>query len=171
MAFTYIKIASVTVSASTAAAMEFTSIPADYTDLVVKFSARFTVGGILNNILVTFNNNASNYSERLLYGEGSGTPTSSNRSGSDFQWVYGNASSSTASTFSSGEMYIPNYASSNNKSVSSDSVTENNATANIMAITAGLWADSAAITSIKLNNNGGSFVQHSTATLYGIKKD
>jgi hypothetical protein len=40
--------------------------------------------------------------------------------------------SGTSNTFSSTEIYIPNYTSSNNKSVSVDSVTENNATGNIM---------------------------------------
>jgi hypothetical protein len=78
----------------------------------------------------------------------------------------------TASTFSNGEFYIPNYASANNKSVSFDSVTENNkATDQILALNAGLWADSAAITSIKLEVNGGTYniSQYSSATLYGIK--
>jgi len=34
---------------------------------------------------------------------------------------------------------------------------------------AGLWSQTAAITAISLNDQNGSFIQHSTATLYGIK--
>jgi hypothetical protein len=78
-------------------------------------------------------------------------------------------STSTASTFSNAELYIPNYAGSNNKSSSVDGVSENNATASNMALTANLWSDTAAITSIKLTPaGGGNFVQYSTAYLYGI---
>ncbi len=73
-------------------------------------------------------------------------------------------------TFANGEIYIPNYTASVNKSVSIDSVTENNATSAIAALDAGLWANTAAITSINLNGNNGNFVQYSTAYLYGIVK-
>jgi hypothetical protein len=82
-----------------------------------------------------------------------------------------NANSSTASTFGNFQMYIPNYAGSSNKSVSIDAVTENNATAAEANLVAGLWSSTAAITSITLYNYGSvtNFMQHSTATLYGIK--
>ena len=74
----------------------------------------------------------------------------------------------TASTFGNAEIYIPNYASSNNKSVSADFVSETNAADAIFGLTAGLWANTSAITSIKLTP-AAAFAQYSTATLYGIK--
>ena len=61
-----------------------------------------------------------------------------------------------------------NYTSSNNKSISIDNVTETNATNNEMAIIAGLWSNTAAITSIKLTPDSGSFATNSTFTLYGV---
>jgi hypothetical protein len=76
-------------------------------------------------------------------------------------------SSATASTFGSGLIYIPNYAGSTNKSYLTDWVTENNATAAYAGFTAGLLSNTAAITDVTLT---GSFVQYSTATLYGISK-
>jgi hypothetical protein len=75
----------------------------------------------------------------------------------------------TASVFSSGEMCIPNYTGSSYKSFSTDSVQENNATLSRLVLVAGLWSDTAAVTSITLTAAAGLFVQYSSATLYGIK--
>jgi hypothetical protein len=49
-------------------------------------------------------------------------------------------------------------------------VTEDNATLAWAYLSAALWSNSAAITSVKLIPNAGTFVQYSTATLYGINK-
>ena len=85
--------------------------------------------------------------------------------------VYGfmNPSDFTSSVFSAGEFYIPNYTLANNKSYFSDSANETNATGANMVLYAGLWSDTAAVTSIKLVPYSGSFVQYSEATLFGIK--
>jgi hypothetical protein len=72
----------------------------------------------------------------------------------------------TASSFSSGEIYIPNYAGSTNKSYSIDSVTEQNATGALAELIAGLWSQTAAITQITLSSS--NFQQYSTAYLYGV---
>ena len=101
-----------------------------------------------------------------MYGTGA---AASSTSGSTRYFAFVPGASATASTFGNVEYYIPNYAGSNNKSVSVDHVTENNATAAIAALTAGLWSDSAAITSVKITPGSGTFAQHSSATLYGIK--
>jgi hypothetical protein len=80
-------------------------------------------------------------------------------------------SSATASTFASADIYIPNYTSSDYKSISIDTVTEKNATDAYMRLTAGLWSNTAAITSIGLNcSASGNFVQYSTFYLYGVAK-
>jgi hypothetical protein len=74
----------------------------------------------------------------------------------------------TANTFSSVEIYIPNYASSKAKSFSFDSVTENNATTALAMLGASFWSGTGAITNILVEQQGGSFSQYTTATLYGI---
>ena len=79
----------------------------------------------------------------------------------------------TSNTFSNTEMYIPNYTSSNNKSVLIDGVTENNATTAYAYLFTGVWSNTAPISSIRFRFSGGGggvFAQHSTATLYGIRK-
>ena len=168
MANTYEAIATVTVGSGGAATINFTSIPATYTDLLLKVSVRNTASALDRNMPITFNSSSTGYSERLLYGNGS-SALSINRASSDLGYLYTNAANSTSNTFNNFELYIPNYAGSNYKSTSADYVLENNATAATTGLHAGLWSNSAAITSITISADGFSLVQYSTATLYGIK--
>lgn len=162
-----VAIQTVTVGAGGAATIEFTSIPQTYTDLVVKLSARSTSANTFENYILTFNGSSqTGMSGRHLYGTGSaaGSGTYSSGDGSIFS-VPANV---TASTFGNLEMYIPNYTSANNKSISIDNVSENNATAGQQNLQASLWSNSAAITSIRFALSGGNYAQYSTATLYGV---
>jgi hypothetical protein len=166
MATTYTLISSVTVGSGGAANIEFTSIPATYTDLVVKLSGRNSNSGD-DRFEIQFNNLSTNLSQRRLYGTGS-TANSDAPAGA-IQPTGISQDAYTANTFGNTDIYIPNYASSNNKSLSVDAVTENNATTAYQMLVAGLWSASAAITSIKLiPMSSGNFKQYSTAYLYGI---
>ncbi|NDB61455.1 hypothetical protein EB001_23900 [bacterium] len=166
MANTYTLIASSTVGSGGTATISFGSIPSTYTDLKLVYSARNTVSGTQEFIKVTFNSNTSSYTLKSLQGDGNAASSNS----WSFQWIgYAVGSTATASTFSNGEIYIPNYLSSNNKSFSSDNVAENNTTSAQSIMAANLWSNTAAITSIDLTMQGGyNFVQYSTAYLYGI---
>lgn len=166
MANTYEAIATVTVGSGGAANITFSSIPATYTDLVVKISARTTA---TNGSYITmgFNGSTSSFSNRTLYGSGGsvGSFTVPTRFGG-----YINNSGTTANTFSNTEIYIPNYTSANNKSFSDDGASETNGTAAELSLSAGLWSNTSAITSIELGvGDAGNFAEYSTATLYGIK--
>lgn len=162
---TLVKIQTVTVGSGGASSIDFTSIPQTYTDLVIVHSLRFNTSNI--NLKIEYNGSTSSYTRRQLVGDGS---AASSYSGSDGFIGYVNASTYTANAFASGSIYIPNYTSSNYKSASGDTVSENNATTGIQSMTAHLWSNTAAITSIKLSDLSGaaSFVQYSTATLYGV---
>jgi hypothetical protein len=171
MANTYVAIATVEVGSGGAANIEFTSIPGTYTDLVIKFSIRDSRDSQGPGYLhLKFNDNTSSYSSRFLNtGTDDGSVTTQSRT-DDYASFAINTDFSTANTFGNGELYIPNYASSNNKSVSIDSVSETNHAFNaaVRNITAFLWSNSAAITKITLYGDS-NFKQYSTATLYGIK--
>lgn len=170
MAVTYKKIASVTVGSGGATAIEFTSIPATYTDLIMFLSVRLNVNDA--SMYMRFNGSTSGYSGRYLIGDGSSASSGSWSASAADNFVYAVRSTYTASTFTNTLIYIPNYGSSNNKSYSTDQVTENNSTTSLQILTAGLWANSAAISSIKFFYTGtaNDLVQYSTATLYGISK-
>jgi len=171
MANTYVQIGStVTVSTATAS-IAFSSIPATYTDLVVKMSARSSTGAnAWDDVYVAINGSSSNFTSRVLYGTGSAAG-SANFATSIAQVAEGN--SGTASTFGNTEIYFPNYAGSTYaKSFSADSVSENNATSSLAQLGAGLYnpGTQAAITSLTFTwLSAGNFVTYSTASLYGIK--
>ena len=168
MGNTYTLIASSTVGSGGAANIDFTSIPSTYTDLLVKVSAR-TVDTVSDSdpLVIRLNGATTNLSARALYGTGSAAASLTRASNSNTAWT--DTSLNTASTFGSAEWYLPNYAGSTNKSISLDSVQENNATAAIAAISAILWSNTAAINQITiLSGNGYNLAQYSTAYLYGI---
>ena len=169
MATTYTLISSVTVGSGGAANIEFTSIPATYTDLNVVFSIRCARSAVSEPLMMRFNSNTSNYSLRRLNADGSSV--SSDSVSGETGMIVGdiNGDTSTSNTFGNGSIYIPNYAGSNNKSVSTDVVVENNATLSSQYLLAGLWSDSSVITTIRLySRNSHNFLQYSSAYLYGI---
>jgi hypothetical protein len=161
---TFTKIASVTVGSGGATSIDFTSIPSTFTDLCLKISVRSNQANNANTLSITFNGSSANFTSRLIEGSGSSAVSFSSINN------IGNAqgTSSTSNTFSSVDLYIPNYAGSTNKSFSADGVTENNGTTAYATLAAGLWSQTAAITSVSITIT--SFVQYSTATLYGISK-
>ena len=162
-------IETVTVGSGGAASIEFMAIgdiPATFTDLKIVVSLRSDYSGGDEGALIGFNGSTSNLSYRRLYA----VPSVGSSSGSTGLFGLTPANSVTANTFSSAEIYIPNYRSSANKSYSATNVTENNGSTAFIDLVAGLWSQTAAITSIKLSldRGGNKFVEHSTATLYGI---
>lgn len=162
------KIATITVGAGGAATIDFTSIPGNYTDLVLLLSARTTAtrAGSGTAATIKLNGVATNQTRRMLYADGA-TPASFN----DTQLaVYVDPSDATANTFGSATIWLPNYAGSGVKSVQIDATNENNTTTADSEILAGLWNSTAAINQITLTPFAGNFAQYSTATLYGVTK-
>lgn len=169
MAITYKAISTVTVTASGGAAdIQFTSIPATETDLLILLSLRSARADTDDTIRLDFNSFAgTNLQSRRIEGNGSTVSASADGSFISFRTL---AANHTASTFGNVSIYIANYAGSTNKSVSIDNVTENNATTAWASLNAGLWSSSSAISAIKIYSaNSANLAQYTTATLYGIK--
>jgi hypothetical protein len=165
MAENYILLERTELNAS-AASVTFANIPqTGYTDLKIVASSRETSSGGVGQVMyISFNGSTASFSGRYLQGDGS---TASSGSLARFAGL-STDSSATANTFANSEIYIPNYTSANNKSFSGDTVSENNATLAPSELLAGLWSNTAAITSITLTPTAGSFVANSTFSLYGI---
>lgn len=169
MANTFELISAVTVGSGGTANIEFTSIPSTYTDLVIDFSGRSVKSANFEDVKIQFNSSTTGYSDRYLLGNGSAASSGSGASTGIYNLIIP-AANATASTFSNSLVYIPNYAGSNNKSVSIDVATENNATLSYLNLVAGLWSNSSAITSIKIvPDTANNLAQYSTAYLYGVK--
>lgn len=162
---TMIQIATQTLG-STTTAVTFSSIPSTYTDLMFLVNGRSArtndVGG--SDGKLEFNGVTTSYSSRMLLQQGgafSGT--------SSTIFYFTNSNNATASTYSNLRVYVPNYLSSNYKTVGLESVDENNGSTAYFSTTAGLWSNTAAITSATFTDNNGGFLSGSTFYLYGIK--
>lgn len=168
MANTYVAIASSTVGSTAVSTITFSDIPQTYTDLFILCSLRTDRGAAVADApWVKFNGSATSPTNNRFFGSGTTVTSDTNA------WTLANATSSTSNTFANNSFYIPNYTGSTNKSFSIDSAVENNAVEAYASLQAGLWSSTAAITSIEFNLavTGRNFVQYSSITLYGIKKD
>ena len=165
----YNLIATTTVGSGGASAITFTSIPATYTDLLVVLSLRTDTTS--DQFYVTLNSSTFgsglNNGNKILYGSGASAASNNGAAYLGFP----SASNYTASVFGNASIYIPNYTGSTNKSVSTDSVAENNAATAYANFSASIFNIAVAITivSIETTGTGTKFVQYSSASLYGIK--
>ena len=159
-----------TVGSAGATSITFSNIPQTFTDLKVVVSGRTDYANSSDEVYLKLNgSSASIYSWKMLYGTGSAAASASDSAeGYGIAGVQIDGSTATASVFSNGEIYIPNYTSANYKSISMEHCPETNATAINMKMVAGLWSSTAAITSLSLSGGTGNFVQYSTFSLYGI---
>ena len=152
--------------------IEFTSIPATYTDLCIKYSLRTSSAGSRDDLKITINSDTgSNYKAIRIFGvDGNTNSQSSTGTPSDLNIGAADGNGATSNTFANVEFYIPNYTVSQHKPISFDWVTENNSTDPYMlGFAAILWQSTSAITSFKIESKAGNnFVQYSTAYLYGI---
>jgi hypothetical protein len=171
MALQLYKIATVEVGSAGASSMVFNSIPQGYTDLKLVISARSNYAGVVETTNLQINGiTTSTYPARYLQGDGASASSATANILASFPMGVVSGNTATSNTFGSVDIYIPNYTdSSNQQSLSADSVSENNATTSYTRLTAALWQNNAAVTSISIFPYlGTSWSQYTTATLYGI---
>jgi hypothetical protein len=169
MANTYTLIES-QVLGSSAASVTFSSIPATYTDLVLKWSVRTDYGATRTGFRLAANAITSGYTATYIIQYNSTTVGSGQDSAAYWNAEYIDGTGATANTFGSGEFYLPSYTASQNKPASMFSVAEGNSAADTgMYVKALLLSNTAAVTSLTLTANTGNFVTDSSFYLYGIK--
>ena len=163
-----IPISTVTVGSGGASSIDFVNIPQIYTDLVIKTSSKSN-RGTGDYIVLRFNGDSgSNYKARYIQGDGTNASSTAN---DPYTYIHLVTTEVATNVFISGDVTIPNYGGSNQKSVSIDAVAENNATTARDFLVAGLWTGTSPINSITiLPLYGTGFTQYSSATLYGIRK-
>lgn len=145
--------------------ISFINIPQTFTDLYVVASIRNS--STFEHVLIGLNGSTANFSGKYLSGYGTGGVSTGN-----YARYIGNVSRAgyTANTFGSTSIYIPNYTSSNFKTISGESVGENSDSTNwANVISTNLWSQTSAITSLQLTNeSAATMLEFSSATLYGI---
>jgi hypothetical protein len=153
------------------ASIVFTSIPQTFTDLLFVFSTREPDTTNTGNYVVgSFNGTTTGYVMRELIGNGSTANTGVYTTGTAARIVgYSQSNQTTANTFASSELYIPNYRAAVNKTYSITGVMEAAQTTSAQLIAAGLWSNTAAITSVEfIPFLGTRWAALSSVTLYGI---
>lgn len=167
MPATYDSIATTTLASATSF-IQFSSIPATFTDLRLVLVGRNAPGFLNSYFTIRFNNDtAGNYSETYLLGYG--TANNSSRDINNSWITLGGLNGIDDVLSSSFTMDIFNYTASTNKTVlGTAAVDRNSSSAGHVGLNAGLWRNSAAINNIRLQTSGGNFATGTTATLYGI---
>lgn len=163
-----LKLIKTTVLDASAASVTISNIPQQFKTLKLVMSLRNAGTTDAHvDMAVSFNGSTANFTRRHLYGNGTGAGSGN---GADLLATYSNPATYTASTFSNSEIVIPNYSGSSNKAFAGMAVTEQNATGAFSALFANLWSNTAAITSIKVEDlyDSNGFAAGSAFYLYGI---
>ncbi len=155
MPSTYTPIATST-AGSTISDFTFSSIPSTYTDLIVVVNGL----GSDTSYKIRFNSDSgSNYSSTFLYGDGS-SAASGRASSQTYATTVGRQNNGTTI------MNIQNYS---NTTTNKTMLTRGSAASNLVIATVSLWRSTAAIDSVLIVPETGSFNTGSTFTLYGVK--
>jgi hypothetical protein len=157
---------------SSQASLTFSSIPNTYTDLLVLLSLRSSQGSVVDTPKMRFNGATDDSNLKTIRLMGNGSSASSSTVTTALLLTRCPGASATANTFGNIQVYIPNYNSSNNKSVSIDQVSPSNDSSvdGVTSLMAGLFTTSSAISSLTvLSDNAANFVSGSSFYLYGIK--
>jgi hypothetical protein len=169
----YESIATVNITTNTAT-IDFTSIPATYTHLQVRFIGRSSNASAgTDNLQIRLNSDTgSNYAEHYLAGDGSAVSASAQASITNLvlrECLSRNGNS--ASIFSTGVIDFLDYTSTNKNKTMRALFGHDRNGAGWVALGSGLYfATPAAITSIGFTvQSSNNFVQYSQFALYGIK--
>ena len=162
MPSTYTPIATTTLG-SAAATIDFSSVPATYTDLRLVLVDRGASG---STILVRFNSDSgSNYSRTRLQGDGASA--SSSQSTNQTSVICGNQPSATG-VWGMHTVDVFSYAGSTNKTCLVTASEDANGSGTVQRQVA-LWRSTAAINTLTISASN-NFDAGTTATLYGILK-
>jgi hypothetical protein len=157
MASTYEPIATQTLS-SAASSVTFSSIPSTYTDIILIQNSTGS-GGAAASYLRFNGDTAANYSRTRL--SGNGTAVSSSRDTST-AYIASNAPNASNSTT------IWNIINYTDTTTYQTVIYRDNSTTSVVA-QVGTWRNTAAVTSLTITADAGTYAAGSTFTIYGIK--
>jgi hypothetical protein len=154
---------------SSVTSVSLNSIPSTFTDLVIKGSIRTDFNTNNTGLRVTFNGDtATNYSGTAINAAGTTVQSERRTSQSRTEFYTENGSTDIANNFSNFEIYIPSYRLTQNKPMGGYGLAETNTTTgNYMGVTANLWRNTAAITSITFTSVF-NYLAGSSFYLYGV---
>lgn len=166
------RIAQTVVAGSPAAYIEFTAIPATYEELMITFQGRSNDATSELVLRMRLNSDSGSNYDQILTVAAAGTITAS-QAHSATAWQVGWVPGTTrpANYPSSLRLYLPGYARTVfNKTFHSECyiLVGTSDTSNYRLSGSGSWANTSAISTVRLYPAAGSFIVDSIATLYGI---
>jgi hypothetical protein len=156
------------IGATPTSTINFNNIPQTFRDLYFLISIRSNSGNTYDPVSIRFNGSSSGYTQRLSFSLGAsvggqGTVYTDKGFVGDQ-----NGATSLANAFSNTNVWVTNYAGSNLKNFMAKSIQVNNIQTQYPEITAGLWSNSAPITSVSFLTTNGQMIQDSFITMYGV---
>ena len=164
-------ISTVSVGAGGAASITFSSIPATYTHLQIRFIARSTyASGNIDIVGMQLNSDtANNYAWHWLFGDGSSAGAGSATTTSNITFRDISNANTTANTFGAFVIDILDYANTS-KYKTSRALGGYDANGNgKINLDSGVWMNTSAVSNIALYAGNANFAQYSSFALYGIK--
>jgi len=164
---TYAPIARQTIG-SAASSVTFSSIPQNYTDLVIVACFKAASTTIVTPSIRFNGDTGSNYSNTTMYGTGS-SATSVRYTNKDKSYLGDFAAGVTTNAFVPYIISVSNYSNNTTYKTFLCRYTQMNSSSGEVGATAGLWRNTNAITSLTITSDGGqNFAADSTFTVYGI---
>jgi hypothetical protein len=167
----YDALATVIVPSGGLDALEFAGIPTGYKHLELRYIARTTRAEADDGFAIQLNGDSgTNYRYHYLAGSGTSASAYSEGSNTGFSVPYVSAANAPANAFGVGICTILDYANTNKNTTVRILGGEDGNGAGWVALNSGLWLNTSAVTTIKLQtNNLGNFSQYSHFALYGVK--
>lgn len=152
---------------SATAAIEFTGIPQDATDLLLRATLRNSAGNSLHYLELNGDTTSGNYVSRMATANGQNTYAYTLNK----NMILTTYSPDTANTFGNQSIYLHDYANSSNyQAISIEFANENYGTyVTGNGFADGVWTNTAAVTSLKLLAQD-SWVAGSSVSLYKITR-
>lgn len=170
----YFLIERVNVGAGNSATITFSSIPSTYTHLELRVLSRDNrtspTSVTATYSWIRFNSDTgTNYSDHYLSGNGASTSAFADTGYSYIYGFYNASSAASANIFATSVISILDYANTSKyKTVRTLTGHDQNGSGSV-ALASGNWRSTAAISTITITPDIGSFIQYSTFALYGIK--
>jgi hypothetical protein len=152
---TYKPLATVTLGSS-ASTVTFSNIPATYRDLIFVLSGIVSAGGG-EVIRVNFNGDTTSGNYSAVLANGTGSTANSATEARRFGLIYASRSQTVAS-------FMDYSATDKHKTY----LSRTGGASNVLEVIAGRWANSAAITSIRVFTDANGFASGTTLSLYGV---
>jgi hypothetical protein len=169
----YESIATVVVGAGGTTSIEFANIPQTYSHLQVRGIIKNTGGGTDSwstslGLFANSDTTSANYARHYVYGDIYNTPVGGGAANSNPLVAFVPGVSLT-NLFAPTITDILDYANTNKyTTMRSLFGVDNNGNPGFVAISSGLWKNTAAVTNIKLQAGGNTFAQYSHFALYGV---